>query len=341
MTLSNEMQDFRQVWREKARKHPRRILLPEGADPRILQAAALANEAGACEATVMGDEQVLRDVWASHGLQGELPPVVPYGAAHPMYEELCEAYAHLRAGDSGRAPNLKAAARMLSNPVFFAAMLLRQGHTDGVVAGATHTTADVANAAKYVVGLSEGVKDVSSCFAMLGRRPEFGHRGAFIFADCGATIEPDPETLAGIVIASADTARKLLGCEPAVALLSFSTYGSANHPRVAKIRETMALVRQTAPHLLVDGELQVDAAIVPEVARRKCPQSPLKGQANVLVFPDLNAGNIAYKLVERLAGADAIGPLLQGLRAPMSDLSRGCKVEDIVETLTVMSVLGQ
>lgn len=333
-------QDFGESWREEARLRPKRILLPESTDPRILQAASIANAGGVCLAVVMGDERAVREVWRSHDLDGDPPPVIPAGADHERFNDMCEAYAELRAGDSGRAPNVKAAGRMLANPLFFSAMLLREGETDAVVAGAVHTTADVVTAAKYVIGLTDGVMDVSSCFAMLGRRLEFGHRGAFIFADCGATIEPDPEVLAGIVIASADTARRLLKCDPAVALLSFSTYGSASHPRVQKVRDALAIVRQKAPHLSVDGELQVDAAIVPEVASRKCPESPLAGRANVLVFPDLNAGNIAYKLVERMAGADAIGPMLQGLRKPMSDLSRGCKVEDVVETLTVMSVLG-
>src|SRR5690606_32967011 len=162
---------------------------------------------------------------------------------------------------------------------------------------------DVVRAAKYIVGLTEGVADVSSSFVMLGKRPAYGHNGAFVFADCGATIDPDPEVLAGIVIASAATARKLLGCEPAVALLSFSTHSSANHQRIHKMRQVLAIEQERTPEILIDSELQVDASIMPDVAERKWPKSPLKGRANVLVFADLNSGNIAYKLVERLAGA--------------------------------------
>lgn len=337
---SNSPVDFRNTWRDQAQQNPRRVLLPEGTDPRILQAAAQANALGICRAQVMGEPGTLEEVWRANGLQRDLPPVIPGGAAHPRFEEMCESYAALRAADSGRQPNLKAAKRMLANPVFLAAMLLRSGETDSVVAGAAHTTADVVNAAKYVIGMSPGVADVSSSFVMVGRKPEFGHKGAFIFADCGAIIEPGPDVLSGIVLASAESCRRLLGCEPRVALLSFSTRGSANHPRVEKMRQTLELVREVDPELIIDGELQADAAIVPDVAARKCPDSPLKGRANVLIFPDLNTGNIAYKMVERMAGAAAIGPILQGLRQPISDLSRGCKVEDIVETITVMGVLG-
>lgn len=331
--------NFKELWSDKARHNPKRILLPEGEDPRVLSAAIRAKEMGVCKPELLGNAERIQKLANDLGFQkAQLPPISDF-PNHPLFDSMCAKYAELRA-TSTKPANTKIAARMLSNPVFFAAMLLREGHADGVVAGATHTTADVITAGKYVLGLVDGVPEVSSSFIMLGKNKDMGHEGAFVFADCGANIEPDVEQYAGIVLASASTAKSLLFCEPKVALLSFSTYGSATHPRVEKVRDGLKLVRELAPNLMVDGELQVDAAIIPSVAQRKCPDSPIEGKANTLVFPDLNSGNIAYKLVERLAGAEAIGPLLQGLTKPMSDLSRGCSTEDIVQTLTVMSVLG-
>lgn len=331
--------NFKELWSDRARHNPKRILLPEGADPRILTAAIRAKEMGVCKPTLVGDSAAIQDLAISLGFTAEqLPPILSF-PDNPLFDSMVEKYAELRATPTKPA-NLKLAKRMISHPVFFAAMLLREGHTDGVVAGATHTTADVITAGKYVLGLVEGVPEVSSSFIMLGKNREMGHEGAFVFADCGANIEPDIEQYAGIVLASAATAKSLLFCEPKIALLSFSTYGSASHPRVEKVREGLKLVKERSPGLMVDGELQVDAAIIPSVAQRKCPESPLEGRANTLIFPDLNSGNIAYKLVERLAGAEAIGPLLQGLSKPMSDLSRGCSTEDVIQTLTVMSILS-
>ena len=233
------------------------------------------------------------------------------------------------------------AAKLVADPMYYGVMMVKAGDADGLVSGAIHSTGDMLRPALQIIKAKPGMKTVSSCFLIESPVKNFGDNGIMIFSDCAVNIDPDAEQLANIALGAADSARSLAGIEPRVAMLSFSTKGSAKHDNVTKVQEATRIAHEMAPELMLDGELQLDAALVPAVGELKAPGSAVAGKANVLVFPDLQSGNIGYKLAQRLGQAEAYGPILQGIAKPCNDLSRGCSVDDIVATVAITAVQAQ
>ncbi|GMQ74782.1 MAG: phosphate acetyltransferase [Gammaproteobacteria bacterium] len=321
----------------RARSDPRHIVLAEGEDRRVIEGAARIVREGVASLTLLGREQVIRDRAAESGI-----PDLPVAIVNPVDSERTEDYArNIYALRKHKGVTLDDAGKMVADPLLFANTMVRLGHASGSVAGARHTTADTVRAAIQMLGMRAGYSLVSSFFIMLFCEPYHTLEGALIFADCGLVVEPDSAELTQIAIVSADTARTMLGMEPRVAMLSFSTRGSARHPLADKVIAATESVREQRPDILIEGEVQLDVGIVPEVSARKAPDSRIAGRANVLIFPDLQAGNIGYKLVERLANAMAIGPILQGLAKPANDLSRGCNADDVYRVTAVTVVQAQ
>lgn len=325
------MKDFIKGIKDKARKNPKRIVFPEGEEERILNAAKVIVKEGIAKVILLGNEEIISKKAKKIGLDLNKVKVIN-PAKSGKDEKYAKEFFKLR---KKKGIDIKEAREMIKDDSYYGTMMVHLGDADGLVSGAVHTTADTIRPALQIIGTKRKFERVSGVFFLM-----LPDKGLLFFADAAVEIEPDAKDLAEVAIDTAETAKKF-GIKPKVAMLSFSTRGSARHPLVDKVREATEIVRYRKPKLIVDGEIQLDAAIDKDVCKIKCPNSVLKGEANVLIFPDLQSGNISYKLVERLAHARAVGPVLQGLRKPVNDLSRGCNAGDIVDITAITVVEAQ
>lgn len=317
---------------DRAKANKQRIVLPEGTEDRTLTAANQLIRDGVAEIILLGNPGEIEERVKKLGLDDVYRATI----IDPKNHEKKDIYANLLLElrkKRGMTPDQAAA--LVEEPLYLACLMIKNGDANGEIAGAQNTTGDVLRPALQIIKTSPGVKVVSGAFIMFTKTPQYGENGTLIFADCAVMPNPTAEELASIAVASAQTARSLVGVEPRVAMLSFSTKGSAEHEMIDKVREATRLAKEINPALLIDGELQADAALVPSVGSSKAPGSDIAGRANVLVFPTLEAGNIGYKLVQRLGNAEAVGPVLQGMAAPVNDLSRGCSVNDIYNMVVI------
>jgi phosphate acetyltransferase len=323
---------FSQTMKEKAIALQKSIVLPEGLEKRTLQAARkIMDEHIAKSVFVLGNEKEIHTLATELGLNIDDITIIDPLTSHSI-EEYANEYYEMR---KHKGMTLEKAHEVIVSPLYFGAMMVHLQHADAMVAGAVSTTGDVLRASFQIIKTKPGIKSASSCFVMETKESDLGANGSFIFSDCATIPDPTSEQLAEIAIASAISCQTYLNTTPVVAMLSYSTKGSASGPLVDKVVEATNIVKEREPSLIIDGELQLDAAIIESVGKSKAKDSPVAGKANTLIFPDLQAGNIGYKLVQRLAKAEAYGPILQGFAHPVSDLSRGCSVEDIVVTSAI------
>lgn len=323
------MSDFLNRMKDAAKADKKTVVLPEGEDQRTIDAARIIVEENLADLVILGDPEKI-----------DVPGVTVIDPKNgPKHEEYAQKFAELRAK---KGITIEQARAQMNDATYYGTMMVKMGDADGLVSGACHSTADTLRPALQILKTAPGTKLVSAFFIMCTDTPQFGTDGTLIFADCGLNIAPTSDELSEIAIASAHSWQTFMGgAEPHVAMLSYSTMGSAGGEVAKKVQEAVAFCKEKAPELHIDGDLQLDAAIVPTVAQLKAPGSPVAGKANVLVFPDLEAGNIGYKLVQRFAGAEAYGPILQGIAKPVNDLSRGCSAEDIVGVVAITAVQAQ